>query len=236
MKIKSALILFTAIAAVSFVSCSKKCKKPSGKSTTQNRVVKEFTEIEVGGNLNVLLVQDDSHRVEVTGDENFMESIKTEVSGGTLSIKEEDCEGEKISVVIHTRDIKLMKFGGVIDVHNEQPIKTGDLHMEFAGGVKADLKLNAAKLTTRAAGRVEIKLEGQASQHDIDMAGSGTLDALNFVVAKYNINAAGVANCKINVLEELNVNTSGSGDIEYKGSPAKINKKIMGAGGLKQIP
>ena len=67
------------------------------------------------------------------------------------------------------------------------------------------------------------------------MSGAGNLNALDFVVANYRVETSGLSRCKINVLKELSINTSGAGSVEYKGNPTQINNQHSGLTSIKKI-
>jgi len=69
----------------------------------------------------------------------------------------------------------------------------------------------------------------------VEFTGSGKLSALDFVVNKYTIHTTGASHSQINVLNELDVSSTGSSDIEYRGNPATINNNKTGASSIKKI-
>ncbi|RYE27017.1 MAG: DUF2807 domain-containing protein, partial [Sphingobacteriaceae bacterium] len=110
-----------------------------------------------------------------------------------------------------------------------------DFDMEFAGASKVNLEMNAANVKTLTSGKSEITLQGQATENNVTMSGTGKLNAIDFTVANYRIETRGFSQCKVNVLNELSVNISGAGSVEYKGNPAKINNEHSGATSIKKI-
>lgn len=237
MKNHSTCFIYFLVLTIAFTSCGKKCKEPSGKNITQNRTVTTFNHLSVNGDFNVTLIQDTALTFQITGDENFMESIQSEVKGNTLEIKQEGkCSGDKINLVIHSRDFEEINLAGNIDLKTQGNLKLKDVELNFAGLINADVDLNAHDVETNAAGKSTIKIKGQASEHKVNMNGNGTLEAFDFIVAKYDVTTAGSTECKINVLNELSAKSSGSGDIEYKGNPSKINQDISGNGKIQKAP
>jgi hypothetical protein len=95
--------------------------------------------------------------------------------------------------------------------------------------------MNAANVRTTSSGASEIFLKGQASSHEVDLSGSSEINALDFVVGKYRIESSGSANSKINVLNELEVKSSGSSDVEYRGNPSKLSNDDSGASSIRKI-
>lgn len=62
------------------------------------------------------------------------------------------------------------------------------------------------------------------------IAGSGSLEALDFLVSCYDIQIPGSGECRIHVEDVLNVVIAGSGNVYYKGFPSVVNTTIVGSG------
>ena len=66
---------------------------------------------------------------------------------------------------------------------------------------------------------------------DIYITGVGDIDAYQMPVNTCNIRISGTGNCRVQVIDELDVIISGVGNIWYRGNPA-INSDISGVGNL----
>lgn len=224
-----------AITAI-FSGCNVNCIKGSGTEKSEDRKVADFTKLDIAGGYKVVLKQDSSLNVHITADDNLLEHIQTEITGDELKIytKPSICSSGQITLIIGVKNLEELHNAGAIDLSSDGKLNTKDLKIELAGASKVDLDLNADRLMTRGSGSSEIKLKGQAANHDIRLTGGGSLDALDFVVSTYNIEGTGAIDCKVNVLKELNVHSTGAADIEYKGNPT-INSSKTGASSIKKI-
>jgi hypothetical protein len=217
-------------------SCNVACISGSGKKISEDRTVNDFTAIRVSGSFKVNLVQDSSLNVHITTDDNLMKYVKTKVEGGKLTISNEDvCTNGDQEVTIGVRNLNKIHVSGAVEMASNGKINTGDMEMEFSGSTKVTLDINASRLTTKGSGSTEVNLKGQASTHNIDLSGSGNVNALDFVVGDYNISTSGSSDCTINVLRELNVRSSGSSSIKYRGTPTQINNSKSGSSSIEKI-
>ncbi|TWR29056.1 DUF2807 domain-containing protein [Mucilaginibacter pallidiroseus] len=230
-------ILSAAIFAVTLTSCKSRCKKGSGNMVDNNRKVEEFDRLEVDGGYKVTLVQDSTNTVTVHADDNLMQYIQTGVSGSRLRIHNSKnlCSKSGIEVIVHFRKLQDLKGAGAVEFTNNGVLNFGDLKIDLSGASKVDLELKATNVFTKGSGATEIMLKGQAASHDVDLTGSGKLEALDFVVGKYQIETTGASNCRINVLSSLAVNTTGASEIEYRGTPSDVSTKKTGASTIKKI-
>jgi hypothetical protein len=111
---------------------------------------------------------------------------------------------------------------------------TKDLDIDLSGATKVNLDLNAANVTTTGSGATELNLKGQATSHHINISGVGHVYAFDFVVGSCDVESSGVGHCEVNVLNNLNVHSSGASDVKYKGHPSISNDK-SGASSIEQV-
>ncbi|WP_419800908.1 head GIN domain-containing protein [Mucilaginibacter sp.] len=236
---KQPLLLLSALFLLfsGMVSCKSHCEKGSGKMASEDRKLDAFTKISTSGNFKIVLKQGPA-AVKVSADDNLLKIVETKVSGDELkiSVSNDICTDKQLEVAITNPDFKAVKSSGALDLSADGKLNIKDFDMELAGVSKVNLDLTAANVKTLANGSSEINLKGQATTNNVTLNGSANLNALDFIVASYHIETRGDAHCKVNVLSELDVNVSGSGDVQYKGNPGKINNENAGSTSLKKIP
>ncbi len=231
-------IIFVAAAAVATLpSCRYRCIKGSGHQVTENHKVGNFTDLEVSGGFKVNLKQDSSQTVGITADDNLMKYVHVESDGEKLHIycKKNICGSGEMVLNVGVKNIDKLEGAGAVNFTSEGKINTKDLNIHLAGASKVDMDLTAANVVTEGAGSSEINLRGQATSHRIDLTGAGKVHAFDFVVGKYDIHSTGAADCEINVLNELNVNSTGASDVKYKGNPSNVNSSKLGAGSVTHV-
>src|SRR5205085_2028483 len=146
-----------------------------------------------------------------------------------ISTKKNLCTKKPIEIIIGVRNLDELKGAGAIELTANGKLNVKDLNLQFSGASKVNLDLNAAAVRTKGTGATEINLKGQAASHNVRLTGSGNLNALDFVVGKYDIETTGASECKINVLTDLNVHTTGASEIQYRGNPTNVNTSKSGA-------
>lgn len=234
---KFSLIAFVIPIALSISSCNTECLEGSGKQTTMERSVETFSSIEMGGSYKVILTQDSTSKMRITADDNIIDEIKTKVSGGVLEISMDGniCSSGDIVLEISSKEWKGLEISGASKVISSSQIKTNDFKIELSGSSSIDLDLVAAVVRTSSSGSSEIKLKGQARSHEIDLSGSGEVNAFDFVVNDYKISTSGASEMEINVMNDLKVSTSGASKIKYKGTPKNIVNDESGSSELIKV-
>lgn len=228
-------ILTAGVATLS--ACDNECVKGSGKEASADHKVENFTKLKISGGYKVILKQDSSLSVHVTGDDNLLSYLKIENSGDELRIssKTNFCSSHDFTLTIGVKKLEAIENSGAIEMSNQDTLRTGNLEMRFNGASKVDMNINADRLTTRGAGSTEVKLKGQASTHNVKMTGSGSLNAFDFVVGSYDIETTGAVDSKINVLKDLNVHSTGAASVQYKGNPSNVSTTKTGAADVKKV-
>lgn len=240
---KSSYLKITLLAVVAAVtvlnsSCRRfKCKKGSGNFKTETRKTGDFTKLEISGGYKVVLKQDSSQSVTVSADDNLLQYIQTNTSGGTLEIKTKRniCGSKEITLVVGVRNLDGLKAAGGIEIKSEGRLNTKDLELQLSGATKVEMDLSAANVRAKGSGATELDLRGQAASADVRLTGSGKINALDFVVGRYNLETTGASECNINVLNELNVHSTGASDVKYRGNPSSVNTDKTGAASVKKI-
>jgi hypothetical protein len=237
-KLYSNAILFIAAISLSILSsCRFGCIKGSGHRITENHKVSDFSKLDISGGFKIHLKQDSSLTVTVNADDNLMKYIHVNSEGDKLRIysKKNICGSGELELNIGVKNLEVIKASGGINLATDGKLNTKDLHLELSGASQIDMDLNAANLFTEGSGSTDMTLRGQAASHKIEFAGSGKVKAGDFVVGSYDIETTGASECTINVLKDLNVNTTGAADIKYRGNPTNVNTSKTGAASVTKI-
>ncbi|MFA6947066.1 MAG: DUF2807 domain-containing protein, partial [Pedobacter sp.] len=169
------------------------CVSGSGNQVTLNRNIGSFTKVETSGSVKIVLKQDSTSYVRIVADDNIQDRIQTTMHGNTLSIDMDGnfCDAGPITIYLGSRDYEKIEASGSVEVLSEGKLNLNDLELDLQGSCKVMLDLNAKTLRTSSSGASEILLKGQAGMHDLDMTGSSSVEALDFVVGEYRINSTG---------------------------------------------
>jgi len=238
-KIKLYILLALAVCSVSVISsCGLvDCVKGSGNPATEKRKADDFTKIDIKGSYKINLKQDSTLSITLTGDDNLLKYVETNVSDGKLFIKSEKemCPNNQMTLTIGVRSLKEITSSGALELYTQGVLNVQDLKLDLSGETKAIMDIDAANLTTRASGDADIMLKGQATTHLVNFSGSEKFNAFGFVVSDYDIESSGNTECEINVLHSLDLHTSGASDVKYKGAPVRLVNEKSGSASLEHV-
>jgi hypothetical protein len=222
MKIKQPIIIFISTLGLIFLSFSIGHStvpedyfiEGSGVRTTQERSVPEFKGILFDGIYEVTIQCGKKQIVQLTGDDNIMPFITTEVFDGVLHVvmtKSVNAK-HKISVAIDMERIEAINVSGssTILVHD----------------------VDSRNLVFDIDGTGIYFVDGRAGSFQARISGAGNIQARGFTTAKTNIHIKGTGDVAISVTEELDVFIDGIGNIDYWGNPQTVTKNISGIGNV----
>lgn len=235
------------MSATSCVKTSHSLPLDEGQRVTESRFLKGFEKIEIVGSPTVYYTQADSFSVEVTGPENYIEDILTEVNAKSLVIRNRGKMGvvnfqlngsNKISVHVTSPDLIAISLNGSGDFISKQRIDTDNMDISLRGSGDidiADLICDRCDINLIGSGDIDLKrLEAQRTS--ASLIGSGDIDLkLNNVLNTFlalkgsgDISADFAKGCK-----KVECELRGSGDISLKGNVEHFSKQKSGSGDIE---
>lgn len=212
------------------------CITGSGEQIVEQRSIGDFSKLEISGDFKVLISQSDSSAMSIMADDNIIPHVKQKISNDvlTITLDKDICDGGPVAISLSSKIWNAIKASGAVEVIGESKIVAQDFELDLSGATDVALVLEAARLTTNTSGAAEITLKGQSRQHFIETSGSSTIKAFDFVVSDYRLESSGASDAQINVLNSLEVKSSGQSNIVYKGNPKTIKRNESGASSITQ--
>ncbi len=212
--------------------------KGSGNIVTEERDVSGFDSVVVSGLGRVIVTQGDEESLTVETDDNLMQYIETQVSGGTLELGFTDDADRKIldpsdSIIFRLSviDLTALDISGAASFEiQELDADRLEMVLSGAGDVRID-SLTATDLVVTVSGAGDIELAGQVETQEIALRGLGSYDAPDLESQEATVHISGAGSADIWVLDTLDVTISGAGDVDYFGRPA-VTQDITGAGSI----
>ena len=213
---KLTCISFISIALLLSQSACHRTEKVVGNGNKQTvvRNVEAFQNISLTGNYDVALVGNMPQHVALTTDSNVLNYLTTTVKNGTLEIAVQP------NVNISSKEAPFVQ----INVPQLQNISIAG-----SGRINAS-KISANLLRIHIAGSGHFVVSGTANKVTIDTSGSSVVNAGDLLAKQADINLTGSGRVSIHANEQLNVKVSGTGLVEYYGSPSKVTQDITGTG------
>ncbi|RKR06451.1 putative autotransporter adhesin-like protein [Maribacter vaceletii] len=234
-----------AILSLSILMCSSciaqwgKKIKGNGNVTTINRTTTDYDAVSVSGWFDVELVDGTEGEISIKGEENLLEYIITKVKDNKLVIKVEKGVNLKpsswndgIVITVPVESISSVALSGSGDIVGKKTIKTSNFETAMSGSGDITLDIDSNNINASMSGSGDINLSGATTNFDATISGSGDIKAFDLIADNVDATISGSADIKVTAKQKLKARVSGSGDINYKGNPTKIDTKVSGSGDI----
>jgi hypothetical protein len=200
--------LLMALTALFFTSCKKDTIRGKGNIITQTLpglASKSFTSVETHYDISAVISYGNIAEVKVTGYENLLNILETEIDNGVLKLK-------------YNKDYNQVKNGNVrFEIVIPRVQRTG---IYGSGDIKVKGFLTGTQFTAGIYGSGNITVENSNYESGIlDIYGSGKIEAQGLQVNNAFANIYGSGHSYISVSEKLVSKIFGSGNVYYWGNP-----------------
>ncbi|MBD0325659.1 MAG: DUF2807 domain-containing protein [Pyrinomonadaceae bacterium] len=188
----------------------------SGNRVTEKRDVASFLAIEVSGNYEVEITAQKERSLEITGDDNILPLVTTEVKGNVLHIGSSKSfnANRPITLKITVPDLEDISSSGAskITVSN---IKNSELGIDSSGASK-------------------IWITGETQKLRIGTSGASNIEAKDLHAEKVSVQSSGAGYVSVYATEQLEASASGAARIDYYGNPANVKPEVSGASSVNK--
>jgi hypothetical protein len=187
----------------------------SGKIVTDERKLNTFNELSINIAADIEYIASDSHRLELTADDNIAPTITSSIIGNTLSID----TNQSFSTQSKIRT----KIYGPSTLQSVVIDGSSDVKLQGITGDLLEIKLD---------GSGDITAQGNVSKLIIKADGSGNINTKELLADDVIINIEGSTDVTVTANKNLGVEINGVSDVTYYGHPGSINKTIDGVGNV----
>lgn len=189
--------------------------KGSGNIVSENREIRDFTAVDVGGAIQVEITAQKNFNVEVEADDNLLPLVKTEVEGSTLKIKTEGRYNSRKPILVR------------ISAPNIEAL-------DVSGASRVDLNnINNDNLIVDTSGASKVSINGATKNLIADISGASKISAENLNSIDAAVDSSGASSADIAVSGNLKASASGASKIVYAGTPKIVENKTSGASSVK---
>ncbi|MDR2622624.1 MAG: DUF2807 domain-containing protein [Dysgonamonadaceae bacterium] len=195
------------------------------------------------GNVQIGQIAEGPATIKVRGGENWVRFIQYEINSGCLHLsapgwkklhigkKFFSKESEKLNIEISTLGVKGIESNSIgnVLISNAYKVDSLELELDGIGKFQAD-SLYVRVLKAEAGGVGEVILNGQARKAEINMEGTGSLNALGLVADSVYAKVEGIGSVKCNPIAYLKGKVNGIGSLTYKEEPRVKNTEMSGIG------
>jgi len=246
MRIQSFLKTISLISLIALGwSCGKTpvcdCFDSAGNPGSQLRQVPFFSQIIVNDNINVIITTGGNEQVTIEGGGNLLSNIGANVSGGVLTLKNNNIcnwlrsyKKSGINVYVTMPQLTTITNSGYGTVQSQGTL-TFDSLVLYTTNSPGDFNLtvNSKFINAHMFGTADLTLSGQCQTFlTNDFGGTGFIYNNGLVVSNYAfISSNTTGDCYINCSGLLDVEIYGQGNVYYSGTPTKVQYASKGGSG-----
>lgn len=232
------------------VSCKKEqlddCFSSTGEDQTIERPLSAFTKLNVGDKFIVKLKQDQGgERIRITGGENILEGISTEVENGELIIKNcNTCNfvrnfNRQVVIELFVTDLQEIFVYGACSILSEDTIRSSNLRIDHSALEDMSLVLDVAnELYIESINSGGMTLKGRSKIFKASIEEITDIDARNLVCEEVLVDSHTPLDCYVNATRLLFVKIYNQGNIYYVSEPSDLKEvnERKGSGQLLKLP
>ena len=211
-------VTFTLIALTTLLatSCRKATLRGHGNIESETRDLSTFSAIVASGSTDIEVFPSSENKVIVTGYANLVPIYRTEVRGNTLYLdfgpEYWNVMNNNIKITLYTTDMNAVRLSGSGKVHIHEGLAANTMEIDISGS-----------------GDVTVE-DNEFDTFQCKVSGSGAVNARYAVCDEVYAEISGSGDLDITVNELLEAKISGSGSIDYWGTPEVVNTDISGSG------
>jgi len=245
MKNRTKIILIIVVLALATVACSfpsirtPKVEIGSGKEISEDRAIDAFTGIDFLGGGKIILVHGSEHKLNISGEDNVLRYITSEVKNGVLVIDFE----EDVITTFSTKDVVFTIT--YVDI-NKLEVNGGALiEADKLGAQNLQIRINgggSTNITTEGMDALDVRLDGgnnfvisgKAVSQTVEINGGGNYDAGDLETEATAISLLGAGNAEVWATTTLDVKLLGVGRVSYWGSPI-VSQDVKGLSAVESL-
>ena len=204
-----ALVLVLAACNIGFTGITG-----SGTARSEVRPAAGATEVAVSGALSVDIGPGAEAKVEISGDDNIVPLITTEVNGGRIEIAARKSLRSKVPLVIRV----------------SLPRLTAVSVSGASNAVVHDAKGESLKLV--AEGASKLRADGAVQQLTLEASGASDADLDQLAVERARARLSDASEAEVAVSRALDAHLSGASTLKYRGDPPELKQEVNGASSL----
>ncbi|WP_353828763.1 head GIN domain-containing protein [Agromyces sp. SYSU T0242] len=227
--------LAAAFTAVSVLAVLTGCLPvvTAGERLTEERDIPDATSVVLRSSGDVTVRLGDEPSLSVTGGENVLARLRTEVENGRLVIDVQRgpilVGAGDLDIDITLTSLKAVAITGSGDVTADfDGAEEVTLEIGGSGGISAE-GVDASSVRASISGSGEIEADGSTDRLDVQVSGSGSVDTSRLRAIEAVVVLSGSGSIDVDVAESLDVTLSGSGSVSYSGRP-QVRSTVSGSG------
>ncbi|MCB9303772.1 MAG: DUF2807 domain-containing protein [Lewinellaceae bacterium] len=190
-----------------------------------------FNEIELLGDVELILSQGPVPNVELRAYENLLDEVLLDVNGDRLIISSRRCINyqDRPKLLLTNPNFKKISNSGATNISGDNTLAISSLSIDILGSGDISLALQADNLDVLLTGSGDLELTGSADVLKMSITGSGDFLGFGLTSRQAEILLTGSGDAEVFVEDALKATITGSGSVFFKGHPT-LTTTLTGSG------
>lgn len=226
------------ITTFSFSSCDdglfSDCRKSNGTDASLEFDLAEVSSFDFALSGNVIVTKGTSQQITVSGPEDVIRNMNTNVSNREWHITTRECfrKYDPVTVTMQLTDLNNVSLSGAGNITIMDTLATSSSRITIAGSGNVMWRSTSEQIDATIGGSGNITLIGSSDRLFGTVAGSGNILGRDLPVKEVDLTIAGSGDVEVVVSESLKVRIAGSGSVYYYGDPSSIEQIVSGSGSV----
>mgnify|MGYP006286564173 CR=1 FL=1 len=210
----------------------------AGLSAQSVQSLDAFDEVNVTGNIEVLLAVGDAEAASLETENIPEDEVTIKVSQGVLKIRVFDSvfyKDEQIKVFVTYRTLRAVRGNAGAIIRNRSIIEGEELLVRAGSGARVELRVAVDALDAGASEGGRLLLEGETERQEITASTGGIYDGLELACRRAYIKANTGGQADVTAEEVLDATANTGGRIRYRGEPEETRFKSVLSGTVEKM-
>lgn len=202
------------------------------------RSLDRFEEVNVTGNIEVLLAVGDDEAASLETENIPEDKVTIKVSQGVLKIRVFDSvfyKDEQIKVFVTYRTLRAVRGDAGAIIRNRSVIEGEELLVRAGSGARIELRVALRALDAGASEGGRLVLEGETERQEATASTGGIYDGLELACRRSYIKANTGGQADVTAQDVLEATANTGGRIRYHGEPEATSFKSVLSGTVEKL-
>ncbi len=193
--------------------------------------VADFNSIVLNSTVSVEIRKDSKYRVEIRGQESYIDNISFHSENGELEIKDIEelttarnysRSRDAVRVFIYTPNLQSIELRQASKA-NIKGLSGNDFSVRMDGAASAEMDVDYDVVDLSLSGNSSLELSGRGEQLSADVNGNSNLNGYNYRVKNSIIKVYGASSAKVYASETIEINRDIVSSVQYRGGGREID-------------
>jgi hypothetical protein len=207
-----------------------------GTSREETREVPDFNGVYVSHGLRAQVTVGPKS-VRISGDEELMGLVRTEVEDGKLMVRVDRSgwprRSSGVRLTISSPQLTSVSASGGAKVEAQATAAEAFTAKASGGSDLSVRNVDARRLNVEASGGAEVTLKGRADKAQVELSGGSAVHARELTLKSLEVEASGGARVEANPTDRIEAELSGGSSVHVDSAPAQ--REVSASGGSRVV-